>query len=954
MNEFQNECLSNGLAENNIKRTASNLHFFLIWVLFACTYNIVIYHYFFKIYSPSYQTWLAIFSTAIITCIMVTLLLKRYIKTSCLKLDTWCQFVCLGIGIGLAYGIYIIHCVVPLENNHIQDMQQLILSGFMLLIVYTVGIVYLTQQLKYYLYVFIPSGASILLLNYFSNSYIPQIYAYIFYVWFTVLLVCAYLSYKVNQKMNYLNQRNELYLLESRKHLGESKILQEQLRLEIEKSKQIEIQLQTYNQLLEQRVKERTYDINVINERLEQHQANLDFAHESAGIYSWLWNIEKRTLEISGLRPEKERLLYEHDRMQLNQFIHQDDQANYIKQLRSHLRGHTERFEATYRTKKNNKWFWIKDVGKVIARDPISHKPLRMVGIFQEIDQEIKDQEKLKLAANVFDQVAQGVFVLDANLCFLEVNPYFSTLLNIPASELISKHMFDIIKDSQSSFSQRHSEITQSVIITGAYDAEVTEEFVSGKKLTLWLHINAVLNEKNEVLNYVGIVSDLTERKQHQARLAYLENYDLLTDLPNRVYFNLQLHQFLFNSTNTSKHFAVIRINIDRFRNFNEYLTHQFGDQVLKEVSKRLKQTCAHASLIAYLNNDDFAIIYNLSHPSVSVQSIVSKIQTAFTDPFIVNTQEHMINISMGVAIYPDHGRHKGDLNTHAEIALSEAKKLGGNTVYYYNNKPASIFESDIEIERDLRIALKNKDLEIYYQPKINSYDMQISGFEALIRWNHPKYGIMTPDRFLPVAETSSLISEIGEFVLNQTCKQLKIWSDMGIESIRMSINVVAQQIHRGEFLKQIDEALETYNINPHNIELELTESSLLDKSDHVIELLSQIKQRGISIALDDFGTGYSSLAYIADYPIDILKIDRAFISKIGNTKDNAIVNAIITLGKAMGMEVVAEGVENIVQIDYLKKQGCDYFQGYYFSKPLNIQDSTQYLLNHKLDKLLH
>lgn len=223
---------------------------------------------------------------------------------------------------------------------------------------------------------------------------------------------------------------------------------------------------------------------------------------------------------------------------------------------------------------------------------------------------------------------------------------------------------------------------------------------------------------------------------------------------------------------------------------------------------------------------------------------------------------------------------------------------------------------------------------------------MQVSGFEALIRWNHPKYGIIMPDRFIPIAEMTSLISDIGKFVIFQTCKQLKIWHELGFDKLQISINVVAQQIHRGEFLNFIDQAVLKYSLKPEFIEFELTESSLLDKSSHVFDLLDQIKDKNFSIALDDFGTGYSSLAYLADYPIDTLKIDRAFISKIGTRKNNAIVDAIISMGKTMGMKLVAEGVEDIEQIEYLKKQGCDYFQGYYFSRPLNSADSTQFLQN--------
>ena len=237
----------------------------------------------------------------------------------------------------------------------------------------------------------------------------------------------------------------------------------------------------------------------------------------------------------------------------------------------------------------------------------------------------------------------------------------------------------------------------------------------------------------------------------------------------------------------------------------------------------------------------------------------------------------------------------------------------------------------------------------VYYQPKVCIKTNRIFGFEALVRWQHPELGLVRPDMFIPLAEETSLINEIGQFVLFETCKQLKKWQNAGFDYIRVSVNIVAQQIHRGHLLNDIDHALESNQLSGEMLEVELTESSLLDKSDHVIELLKQIKERKISISLDDFGTGYSSLAYLTNYPIDTLKIDKAFISRIGKEKDEAIVNAIIVLGQTIGMMLVAEGVETIEQIEFLKNRGCYIFQGFYYSKPLTTTQSTQYLEQNEL-----
>ncbi|WP_228203294.1 EAL and GGDEF domain-containing protein [Acinetobacter sp. CFCC 10889] len=748
----------------------------------------------------------------------------------------------------------------------------------------------------------------------------------------------------MNTSFNYNN-----LLIKSKQQIQDTNQLQTKLKHEIDHSAQIKNELLLSNQLLEQKVKERTFDIHQINARLENHQANLAFAHETAGINSWLWNIEKRTIEIFDTKSKILFNQFDEHNTQIESLIHPDDLENYQHLMRQHLRGKSERFEARYRIKRNDQWCWIQDTGKVIARHPISYKPIRMVGIHRDIQKEKTDQEQLKLAANVFKHVAEGVFVLDNNLCYLEVNPYFEKLVGYQQNDLLGKHIFDITVNNSKEILQQHFDTTKKLVKDGEFDAELQIEFLTGKKLTLWVHINAVSDEKNKVTNYIGIITDLTERKKQEQRVSYLENYDLLTDLPNRFYFNLQLHHYLTDPNNLMQNLAVIRINIDRFRSFNEFVSTQAGDALLQICAQRLRQYCPDALLISYLNNDDFSIIYNFGQNKKNIHKIAKRLLDAFEHPFTIENHEHFISISLGIALYPEHGRQVDTLNSHAEQALAEAKSLGGNTAYFYTSKNTQLFHKGMNLEGDLRQALKNKELLVYYQPKICTKTEKVYGFEALIRWQHPKLGLITPDVFLPIAEESSLITEIGRFVLFETCKQIRIWQDLNFDYLRVSVNIVAQQVHRGELIQDIDQALNLYKISGDMLELEITESSLIAKSDNVLNLLQQIKQRHISIALDDFGTGYSSLAYLTNYPIDTLKIDKIFISKIEQEKDQAIVSAIIAMGKAMGMSVVAEGVETIEQINFLKKHGCHILQGFYYSKPLSAQECIDYLAKFKL-----
>lgn len=608
------------------------------------------------------------------------------------------------------------------------------------------------------------------------------------------------------------------------------------------------------------------------------------------------------------------------------------------------MEGKSDHFNITFRIlRRNGSWLWIHDVGRVISRDPKTNKALRMVGMTRDIHQEKKDQEHLRLCAIVLEQAAEGIFILDEKLNYIDVNPYYEKLTGFSKSELLNQQLFNIAINQKLQQQQFHDSITQQLLKTGEYMGQFDEKFASGKSVYLWLHINAVKDEHNQVINYIGFARDLTEQKRQEQHLSYLKNYDSLTHLPNRFYYYNQLHQYLVNPSYSFKNLALIRINIDRFRAFNEFLNNDSGDELLKQFAQRLRLTNINAILVAYLNGDDFAIIYEISPIHPNIEQYCQNILQALNAPFYIDQQEYFITASIGVACFPEHGRQVDHLNNHAEQALSEAKRLGGNTISYYCNKTTNPYKT-ADLEQELRKAIQNDEFVVYYQPKINLNDKSVKGFEALIRWQHPEKGLVMPNMFIPFAERSSLISDIGKVVLDKVGKQLQEWKKAGYTDIQVSVNIVAQQIHRGLLLNDLDEFLEQYQLDGSNLELEITESALLDNTDNVKKLLHSIKERNISIALDDFGTGYSSLAYLTEYPIDILKIDRAFISKIGDQKQEAIVNAMIAMGKSMGLKLVAEGVETEEQVIYLQKQQCDFLQGYFFSRPLHPNQIIQYL----------
>ncbi|ANF82219.1 histidine kinase [Acinetobacter sp. NCu2D-2] len=945
MVHHQDDFIQHHLNSAQIANTLRHSRYFLISILIICLYIFCLYLLQYGSSDLYFNLWFLLTEIIVSSCLLINSIYFKPNHYQPQNADRWLNIQCLIVGICISIGIYTIYTYLPQVNANFSNIEALTLSALLLIVTQAFGLTFLTQKLAYFCLVFIPALVPFFLSQLINQNHNNAFLGLSLNFAIIVILLCASSTYRIHKRTSRLYAQNSLLVSEAKQQIAWTDELCQQLKNEVDKSKDIELQLQLNNQLLEQKVRERTYDINQINNDLQKQHQNLELAHEIAGIRPWDWNIKDRVITLTTNNHEKVVRHSKEHHAQLQHIIHPDDVDYFKTNMKQHLRGQAERYEATYRIQQSKGvWSWVHDIGRVISRDPKTNKPLRMVGIRRDIQNERMSEERLKLAASVLEQAAEGIFILNEDLRYIDANPFFEQLSGFARGEIIGKHLFDITANYRSQQRSAHSKIIKHVMKNGSYDGELNEKFLSGKELALWLHINAITDDEGRVTHYIGIVSDLTERKHNEQRLNYLENYDTLTDLPNRFYYNYQLHQYLVTQKDSIKQMAVIRLNIDRFRPLNEYLSNNGGDELLRQVAQRLRITNAEALFVAHLNGDDFAILYEISHIRPSVQEQCDRISKAFAQPFNIVGQDYVITISMGVAFYPDHGRQLDYLNNCAEQALSEAKALGGNTTRFYSNENTALLEQGIFIERDLRKAIQNGELVVYYQPKINFVDQSIYGFEALIRWDHPEKGIIPPGMFIPLAEQTSLISEIGRLVIQQTAKQIRQWNDRGFNDICVSVNIVAQQLRRGQLLNDLDEAIEINRISGSSLELEITESSLVENSDSVKNLLNQIKERDICISLDDFGTGYSSLSYLADFPIDILKIDRSFVSKIGEEKQDAIVSAMVAMGKAMGMIVVAEGIENKLQLDYLRDLKCDIAQGYIFSKPLPVQEATQYL----------
>lgn len=945
MVDKQDDYIQQHLHHAQIANTLRHSRYFLISIMVICLYIFCIYHLQYRPSNTYFNTWFILTELLVSMCWLVSTLYFKPEQYDLKGAHRWLQIQSLAVGSCIAVGIYTIYYYLPQANPAFEDIEALTLSALLLIVTQAFGLTYLTQKLSYFCLVFLPSLFPFLLSQIYHVSLSNPFFGLALNFAVIVILLCANSSYRIHRRTSRLYAENSLLVKNAEQQVAWTDELCQQLQTEVNKSKDIELQLQLNNQLLEQKVRERTYDIEQINHHLKNQQQNLDLAHEIAGIRPWDWNIKDRLITLTNHKDEKILRDSKDHHLQLEHLIHPDDLDYFKRNMKQHLRGQIERYDATYRILlSDGSWNWVHDIGRVISRDPKNNKPLRMVGIRRDIQQERISQERLKLVASVLEQAAEGIFILNPELYYIDVNPHYEYLSGFEREQIIGKSLFDLVAQNKAEQRSNHASIIKQLQKIGSYDGEVYAKFMSGKQSALWLHINAVTDDEGRITHYVGIVSDLTERKLQEQRLSYLENYDPLTDLPNRFYYNYQLHQYLVSQKDSIQQMAVIRLNIDRFRPLNEYLSNNGGDELLRQVAQRLRMNNAEALFVAHLNGDDFAIIYEISHIRPSVQRHCERIAQAFTTPFNIYGQDYVITLSMGVAFYPDHGRQLDYLNNCAEQALNEAKNLGGNTIHFYSNQSDGLQETGIFLERDLRKAIQNNELIVYYQPKINFSDQRIYGFEALIRWNHPEKGIIPPGLFIPLAEQTSLISDIGRLVIQQTAKQIRQWNNLGFNHICVSVNVVAQQLRRGQLLDDLDQAIADNQVSGASLELEITESSLIENSEAVKNLLNEIKQRQIHIALDDFGTGYSSLSYLADFPIDTLKIDRSFVSKIGENKQEAIVSAMVAMGKAMGMTVVAEGIETEEQLAYLRDLDCDIAQGYLFSKPLPEEEATAYL----------
>lgn len=550
-----------------------------------------------------------------------------------------------------------------------------------------------------------------------------------------------------------------------------------------------------------------------------------------------------------------------------------------------------------------------------------------------------------KLATKILENISEAVVITDKNGAILFVNPAFELVTGYSMSEVVGKnprvlksglHEQDFYKNMWSSLKEH-----------GEWKGEVWNRKKNGEIYPEWMSISSIKDGKGESLNYIGIFSDISHQKNTEEQLKKLAHYDSLTGVANRYTLNNTLESFIRTAAKYNQQLALLFLDLDRFKHVNDTLGHSYGDLLLKKVSTRLKRLIKNKDMIARLGGDEFVIVLtNIKHPREAVHMAEEIIQ-ALTKSFLLDQHEVYISTSIGISFYPLDGHSVELLIRNADKAMYKAKSSGRNQYELYHSGMHQNETKQMQMEVLLRKALAQNEFFLVYHPQVDLKTKKIVGIEALIRWKQKELGIVSPAQFIPLAEETGLIIPISEWVIKQACEDIRRIHFEGFTNIQVSVNISALYFNQSHFVKSVESIFSQMNINPHFVDFELTESMIMPNAKETNRKLVQLKKLGVKLSVDDFGTGYSSLSYLNRFPLDTLKIDKSFINKVGIYEDDSsIAETIITLAHRLHLKVVAEGVENKRQLEYLLKENCDQIQGFYITKPLPYQDLLDFLMS--------
>ncbi len=570
-----------------------------------------------------------------------------------------------------------------------------------------------------------------------------------------------------------------------------------------------------------------------------------------------------------------------------------------------------------------------------------------ILGVGRDISQQRRAEKDLRMAATVFEHSTAAILVTDPAGYIVQVNEAFSRVSGYSAGQVLDQLPGMLTADRQQATHMQY--ILGQLNQRGSWEGEVWLRRKDGENFPAWVGITAVHDEEGDLVSYVCFFSDISERKASEQRIHRLAYYDALTHLPNRTLFQDRLHSALQHAERHDEWVVLMFLDLDRFKPINDSLGHAAGDRMLKDVAVRLSACVDGDDTVARMGGDEFTL---LLQPSTTRESalnraihVAEQILSSLARPFILEGREFFVTASIGIALAPQDGNELSQLMKNADTAMYHAKERGKNNFQFYQaDMNASALER-LELESDLRHAQEQEQFMLHYQPQFAGDGSRLTGVEALLRWNHPTRGLVPPDEFIPVLEELGLVVQVGEWVLEEACRQLKTWHDAKIHIPKVSVNLSSRQFAEGDLTKRIAAILHRTQLPAACLEVELTESILMRDVESAMQTLRELKHLGLCIAVDDFGTGYSSLNYLKQFPIDVLKIDRSFVDGLPDGEQDAqIARAIIAMAHSLNMMVIAEGVENHAQLEFLREHGCDEVQGYLLGRPMKAgQLSAQF-----------
>ena len=567
---------------------------------------------------------------------------------------------------------------------------------------------------------------------------------------------------------------------------------------------------------------------------------------------------------------------------------------------------------------------------------------IKSIGTVHDITKQVENEKELNVAANVYKHSNDGIVITDENNSIISVNQSFEKLTGYTLDEVKGEN--PRIFNSGWGDDTFYSNMWNDLFKNDFWQDEIWDRNKDGTLYAVNMSIVCIRNKEKNIINYIAISRDITESKNKEKAIHQLAYYDFLTKLPNRKLFKQEVESYIKSSHYNNKKFAILFLDLDNFKWVNDSLGHHVGDKLLVKVSQLLSSVISEDSIVSRIGGDEFVVIAPFSK-KLTISKLANNILKTVSNPIVIDEKEINVGWSIGISVYPDNANNHTDLLKNADTAMYMAKENGKNNFRYFNDVMNQEAVERLNIDTKLRHAINNSSFTLNYQPKVSCKDATVMGVEALIRWNDPELGFIPPDKFIPIAEESGYMKEIGIWVIKQALSDLKTIHKNQESNISMAINISGKQLNEDDFYQTVKQIIKELDVNPKFIEFEITETSIMKDIDSVIILLQKIKELGITISVDDFGTGYSSLSYLNRLPIDILKIDREFVMQLeDNSSSNSIVTATMALSKALKLTTVAEGVETMQQKEILSELGCNLIQGYLYSKPLALNNLLEFM----------